>query len=169
MHTQPIFSPNCSYNGSKIIIRTKEPIPKDTALTISYGPLAVRMPTPQRQLALKDQYFFTCECGSCLSEKESSVDGGVPTQAVLCGCGAATALSSTPCLACGVTLSDTQQRDIRAQLHKASRLFRMASVCGANDIASAMTSLRACLDIRGKILASTSLLLGVRFPMHKIT
>lgn len=83
-----MFSPE-----SALSVRTTHSIPSGSEISISYGPLAVRQSTEQRQLELQKKYHFQCQCDACLS--------GAWDRCYKCrGCKAAVGRGNN-CTACG--------------------------------------------------------------------
>lgn len=75
--------PNVSlrFEGNTAIARSTAPLSPGTPLLHSYGPQAGEMTTFQRQVMLKAQYHFTCQCKACSgvspgeAEKEAAMVG----------------------------------------------------------------------------------------------
>ncbi|KAG2234906.1 hypothetical protein BDF21DRAFT_417664 [Thamnidium elegans] len=51
---------------------TKGAIVKGQSVTISYGPLATKHAKEERKKKLKEDYFFNCQCSSCVGNREES-------------------------------------------------------------------------------------------------
>lgn len=59
------------YAGSKIILKAKRSIAAGEELCFSYGPTYFNMNYSQRQKWLLEQYFFRCQCKSCLIKQQN--------------------------------------------------------------------------------------------------
>ncbi|XP_054164012.1 SET and MYND domain-containing protein 4-like [Oppia nitens] len=53
------------YDKKQLIVRAAKPIAKGQEVMNCYGPHCKRMSLKDRQTALLEQYFFTCDCSSC--------------------------------------------------------------------------------------------------------
>lgn len=66
------------FHRNKFICRAASGLDCGTELNYCYGPSVNRMSKKDRQTRLKDQYFFTCCCDSCVNHKENE------SRALLC-------------------------------------------------------------------------------------
>jgi hypothetical protein len=66
--------PNCMtlFRGSQLIIKSKPGKKDQTEPTISYGPLASRMPLAERRNILLEKWHFLCTCHACVKEEQES-------------------------------------------------------------------------------------------------
>lgn len=58
-----------TFDGSRITIRCSEKIIEGEEINISYGPLATRHTTIDRQKELAEKYLFQCNCRACLKKR----------------------------------------------------------------------------------------------------
>ncbi|GAB1600499.1 SET and MYND domain-containing protein 4-like [Argonauta hians] len=66
---QPSIS--LSFQGNTLVVRAVKDISEGKEVFSCYGPHSFRMEFAQRQLTLKDQYFFTCQCEACIHESSN--------------------------------------------------------------------------------------------------
>lgn len=65
-----------TFDGPRITIRCSEEITEGDEINISYGPLATRHTTIDRQNELAEKYRFQCNCRACLQERWVRVKDG---------------------------------------------------------------------------------------------
>ncbi|KAL4224683.1 hypothetical protein ACF0H5_015380 [Mactra antiquata] len=63
-----------SFYKDTLVVRATKHVDVDDEIFNCYGPHYIRMNYKERQQCLKEQYFFTCTCKSCMSsEKEENI------------------------------------------------------------------------------------------------
>ncbi|KAM3934081.1 SET and MYND domain-containing protein 4 [Leptodactylus fuscus] len=63
-----------SFQGRRVMVRANRPIRKGEEILHCYGPHRLRMNIRKRQMLLKDQYFFDCQCEACTQEQGITPD-----------------------------------------------------------------------------------------------
>ncbi|ESO08000.1 hypothetical protein HELRODRAFT_169718 [Helobdella robusta] len=56
------------FQTGKCIVRCIKPIEKGKSIRVDYGYLFYAVPKPERKKALKEQYYFDCQCKACLED-----------------------------------------------------------------------------------------------------
>ncbi|KAK3592512.1 hypothetical protein CHS0354_013846 [Potamilus streckersoni] len=93
-----------SFCKDVLVVRAVKDVPKGGEIFNCYGPHHRRMGWSQRQQSLKEQYFFTCKCQPCLTDREQQ---SIFTAWRCCKCEDAVLETENSCQGCGL-IADKQ-------------------------------------------------------------
>lgn len=185
------------FRGNVVFVKTRQPIPAQTEITLSYGQLYNKASRSERMESLENQYYFSCQCPAC---EDKTMDRDVVddpnlreehslvlTDAFICpsccpsskDCSPGPLLinfknQSSKCLRCGVTTADVSNIVERVESAKKTiNLCKALSSFGRKaesekHLLKTLTSLNTvCYPCNRLLLAITSELLSLFLSLDK--
>ncbi|XP_072014790.1 SET and MYND domain-containing protein 4-like [Amphiura filiformis] len=145
-----------SFHGRQLVVRAVRPIKAGEEILHCYGPHAKHMDTTARRQALKEQYFFTCNCTACESNTDDSTSDEACdwSKAYRCpNCEGPIEVLGNGHQKCGKCGEDINDQVLKQQEVKATRLFSQAlEFLHGSDFEGCISALRPCYEIRTKVL-----------------
>lgn len=140
-----------SFVKDVLVVKSVRDVPAGGEIFNCYGPHFKRMKSSERQVILKSQYFFECQCEAC-----AGVQSDMPiSQALRCPeCGNSMPVQQVAlvCPSCHVSFD---LADILPKLEVAEKHFTDGvQKLERGDLTGALTSLQSSLAMREKLLAA---------------
>ncbi|KAI9203508.1 uncharacterized protein BJ171DRAFT_144972 [Polychytrium aggregatum] len=142
--------------GNEIMIRLASNVEEGDEITISYGPLASRSMTTDRQDLTTERWLFKCDCRACHTndDTKSRLMGGLVCVSFP-KCTAPVVLRDEFCPSCGVSLADNDRHTkLAVLLSRSQELFEKAEATTDDD--QAFEILMRCLGLRKSICHPSS-------------